>query len=485
MPNKSSLKSLASKGIFWSAVEKFSVQGSQFIIAIILARLLVPADFGLIGMLAIFIAIAQTFVDGGMGLGLVQRKKRTRHDFSTVFVFNFVVSCFFYVLLFITAPYIADFYETPALINVTRVIGLNIIIGSLAIVQRTKLTIDLDFKTLAKVNIIAVILSGICSIYLAYTGSGVWSLVYRQLISSTVTVLLLWYFSRWKASLFFSLKSFKDLFGYGSKILAAGVYAKVFQNIYNIAIGKAYSAGILGFFTQAKLLADLTSGTVTSILQQVTFPILATLQEDQDRMISVYKRLIRMTAFLIFPTMTILAVLAEPLVILVIGEKWLPTVPLLQWFCFSRVWSPIGGLNLNVLNANGRSDLFLKVDLSKAPIVIVVLIITIPMGIEAMVIGQVISSFISFFINAYMPGKLYGYGAFSQIKDIWPMIVASAITAFFTYLSITITDILFLKLILGGITAIISYFGICYVFKIQELYEIKILLLKLRKKQLK
>jgi teichuronic acid exporter len=464
VPNKSSLKSLASKGIFWSAVEKFSVQGSQFIIAIILARLLVPADFGLIGMLAIFIAIAQTFVDGGMGLGLVQRKKRTRHDFSTVFVFNFVVSCFFYVLLFITAPYIADFYETPALINVTRVIGLNIIIGSLAIVQRTKLTIDLDFKTLAKVNIIAVILSGICSIYLAYTGSGVWSLVYRQLISSTVTVLLLWYFSRWKASLFFSLKSFKDLFGYGSKILAAGVYAKVFQNIYNIAIGKAYSAGIL---------------------QQVTFPILATLQEDQDRMISVYKRLIRMTAFLIFPTMTILAVLAEPLVILFIGEKWLPTVPLLQWFCFSRVWSPIGGLNLNVLNANGRSDLFLKVDLSKAPIVIVVLIITIPMGIEAMVIGQVISSFISFFINAYMPGKLYGYGAFSQIKDIWPMIVASAITAFFTYLSITITDILFLKLILGGITAIISYFGICYVFKIQELYEIKILLLKLRKKQLK
>ena len=185
-----------------------------------------------------------------------------------------------------------------------------------------------------------------------------------------------------------------------------------------------------------------------------------------------------MTAFLVFPTMTILA---EPFIALVLGVKWLPTVPLLQWFCFSRVWTPIGGLNLNVLNANGRSDLFLKVDLSKAPLVIVVLIITISIGIEAMVIGQVISSFISFFINAYMPGKLYGYGAFSQIKNMFPMIVASAITAFFTYLSITITDILILKLIFGGITAIINYLGIFYVFKIQELDEIKILLLNLGK----
>jgi O-antigen/teichoic acid export membrane protein len=281
--------------------------------------------------------------------------------------------------------------------------------------------------------------------------------------------------------LFFSKKSFKDLFGYGSKILAAGIYAQVFQNIYNIVIGKFYSASSLGYFTQAKLLVNITSGAVSSILQQVTFPVLAALQEDQERMISVYKRLIRMTAFLIFPSMTILAILAEPLITLFLGEKWMPTVPLLQWFCFSRILYPISDLNLNMLKANGRSDLFLKVDLSKAPLVIVALVITFPMGVKAMVIGQVIVSFISFFFNAYMSGKLYRYGAFSQIRDVWPMIVASAITAFFTYLSISITDFSILKLIFGGITFIISYLGICFLLKLQELDEIKNLLLKLKK----
>lgn len=474
-----SLKSQATRGMIWSAVEKFSVQGGQFVIGIVLARLLIPEDFGLIGMLAIFIAIAQTFVDSGMGSGLIQKQKRTSHDFSTVFVFNFGVSSFFYLLLFITAPYIADFYATPALINITRVIGINIIINSLSIVQRTRLTIALNFKTLAKVNIISVIFSGVIAIYLAYTGFGVWSLVYRQLINSIVSVILLWYFSKWKASFVFSKKSFKDLFGYGSKILAAGIYAKVFQNIYNIAIGKAYSAGNLGYFTQAKLLAEVTSGTVTSILQQVTFPILAALQEDKERMISVYRRLIKMTAFFIFPTMTILAVLAEPFVALFLGEKWLPTVPLLQWMCFARILYPISGLNLNILNANGRSDLFLKVDLSKAPLLIAALIITIPISVKAMVIGQVITGFISFFINAYMPGKLFGYGAFSQIKDIWPILIITMITALITHISIMFIDILILKLIIGGLIAIVSYIAICYLSKIQELEEIKLLFWKL------
>ena len=478
MNSNHSLKSTATKGMIWSTIEKFSVQGSQLLIGILLARLLIPADFGLIGMLAIFIAIAQTFVDSGMGSGLIQRQNRTKSDFSTVFVFNFIVSVFFYLLLFITAPYIANFYATPALINITRVIGLNIIINSLSIVQRSKLTIDLDFKTLAKVNIASVLLSGFCAIYLAYSGSGVWSLVYRQIINSILSVALLWYYSRWKPSLFFSKKSFKDLFGYGSKILVASIYARVFQNIYNIAIGKAYSATNLGYFTQAKQLAEVTAGTVTSILQQVTFPILAALQDDKERMISVYRKLIRMTAFFIFPVMTMLAILAEPFILLFLGEKWLPTVPLLQWMCFARILYPISGLNLNILNANGRSDLFLKVDLSKTPLIIVALIITIPISVKAMVIGQVITTFISFFVNAYMPGKLYGYGAFSQIKDIWRIILVTLIMACFVHLGTLISDILFLKLILGGISGLIVYLLFAHFFKMEELKEIVLLFKK-------
>jgi len=482
MENKTSLKEVATKGMLWNSIEKFSVQGSQFLIGILLARLLIPADFGLIGMIAIFIAIAQTFVDSGMGSGLIQRQNRSLEDYSTVFVFNFVVSLFFYILLFISAPYIADFYNTPALIPITRVIGINIIINSLSIVQRSMLTVELNFKTLAKINILSIMISGVCAIYFAYTGFGVWSLVYRQLIGSIVSVVLFWYFSKWKTSFVFSKKSFKDLFGYGSKILASGIYAQIFQNMYNIFIGKAYSASNLGFYTQAKQLAEVTAGTVTSILQQVTFPILAALQDDKERMILVYRRLIRMTAFFIFPTMTILAVLADPFVNFFLGTKWMPMVPLLQWMCFARILYPLSALNMNILNANGRSDLFLKVDLSKAPLTIIALIITIPISLKAMIVGQVITTFISFFINAYLPGKLYGYGPFSQIRDIWPIIVTTLITALVTYSSIQFIHFLILKLTIGSLIAIAVYFAFSYLFKIQEIEEINSILRSFKKR---
>jgi len=476
-----SLKNKATKSMFWNAFEKFSVQGSQFLFGVLLARLLVPADFGLVGMLAIFIALAQIFVDSGMGSGLIQLKQRTKHDFSTVFIFNFAVSTFVYLILFFSAPYIAKFYATPALLNITRVIGLNIIINSLSIVQRSRLKIRLDFKTLAKVNIASVLISGVCSVFLAYSGLGVWSLVYRQVIYSVISVVLLWYFNRWKPSFTFSKESFKNLFGYGSKILAAGIYAQVFQDIYNIVIGKVYSAGSLGYFTQAKQLTALTAGTVTNILQQVTFPILASLQEDKERMISVYRRLIRMTAFFIFPVMTILALMAEPFIELFLGEKWLPTVPLLQWMCFARILYPISTLNMNILKANGRSDVFLKVDLSKAPIMIIALIITIPISVKAMVIGQVVTTLISFFINAYMPGKLFGYGILSQLKDLLPMIYATIAAAFFSYLSTMVTDMLILKLTLGVLSGLGSYLFMSSILKIDELKEVKILLAKIHR----
>lgn len=478
---QTNLKSEATKGMFWNSLEKISVRGSQFIFGVVLARLLVPADFGLIGMLAIFIAISQTFIDGGMGSGLIQRQERSNKDFSTVFVFNLVVSVLLYLLLFFLAPLIANFYKTPELVNITRVIGLNLIINSLAIVQRTRLTIDLDFKTLAKINVVSVLLSGGVAIYLAYIGFGVWALVCRQVLGAILAVLLLWYYSRWKPSLAFSRQSFKQLFGYGSKILAAGIYAQTFQNIYNITIGKVYTAGELGFYTQAKQFADVSAGTVTSILQQVTFPILASLQDNREKMIVVYRQLIKMTAFFIFFAMSTLAILAEPFIELFLGEKWLPTIPLLQWMCFARMFYPISALNLNMLNANGRSDLFLKVDLSKAPLIIIALVITIPISVKAMVIGQVITSFISFFINAYMPGKLYGYGPISQLKDIGPMILVSGVAALCSYLSTTMVDLPILKLLIGSIIAIVVYFGISYLLKFKEMEEVKILFNKLSK----
>ena len=473
---KPSLKSKATKGMLWNAVEKLSIQTGQFIIGIVLARILMPEDFGLIGMLTIFIAISQTFIDSGMGSGLIQKKNRTEVDFSTVFVFNFAVSVFFYIILYFTAPLIATFYDIPQLTLLTRVLTINIVINSLAIVQRSRLTINIDFKTIAKVNVVAVITGGTFGIIFAYLGYGVWSLVIQNLIRSTITVIMLWFLSRWKPSLLFSKQSFRALFGFGSKLLLAGIIAQLFRNIYNIIIGKVYSAAELGFYAKALGFADLTAGTVTDVLNQVTYPLLASLQDERERMIFVFSRMIRMSAFFIFPIMTTLALLADPFIRLLLTEKWLPAVPLLQWMCFARIFYPVSVINMNILNAIGRSDLFLKVDLSKLPITVMALIITIPLGVKAMVIGHVVTSFIAYIINAYMPGRLFGYGPISQMREMIPVFLVTGITAIAIYVVNSYIDILILKLIIGVLTGVVVYFGFSFMFRIQEIKEVQILI---------
>jgi O-antigen/teichoic acid export membrane protein len=470
--NTRSLKSKAINGVVWSAVEILSSRAGQLVIGIVLARILMPEDFGLIGMLSIFIGISQSLIDSGMGSGLVQKKTRTDIDFSTVFVFNFFVSIFVYGVLFFTAPFIADFYEMPQLVLLTRVLTLNIIINSLAIVQRTRLTINIDFKTIAKVNVVSVLLGGGIGIAFAYTGFGVWSLVILNISRTIISVTMIWFLSRWSPSFLFSKQSFKELFGFGSKLLLAGLYAQTLNNIYNIVIGKAYSASDLGYYTKTKQFADVTAGTVASIMQQVTFPILASLQDDRSRMTSVFSRLIRMSAFLIFPAMTLLALVSEPFVRMILTEKWLPMVPLLQWMCFARIFYPMSAINMNILNAVGRSDLFLKVDLSKLPLIVAALLITIPLGVKAMVIGHVFTSGISFFINAYMPGRLFGYGPLKQLRDMFPVFISTVIMAIVVFFVSSIFESNMFKLLFGIITGGIVYFVSSYLLKIEELKEI-------------
>lgn len=481
MTNNSSLKATASKGMLWSAIDKFAVQIAQFIIGIVLARVLLPEDFGLIGMLSIFLTLSNVFITSGMGSGLVQKQDRSDVDFSTVFVFNFVTSLFIYLGLFFLAPFIADFYNQPILTSLTRILGLTLIINSLAIVQSSKLTIAMDFKSLAKVNVIAIIFGSSAGLIAAFMGLGVWSLVIQSLLTAITTVTLLWFFSNWKPSLTFSKNSFKTLYGYGSKLLLSGIYAQSLNNVYNITIGKFYPAASLGHYTRAKGFADLSAGTISSILQQVAFPILSSVQDDTTRMVSIYSRLIKMAAFLIFPVITLLSLLSEPLVLVLLTDKWAPVIPLMQWMVFARIFYPISVINMSILNAVGRSDLFLKVDLSKFPLTVIVLLVTIPLGVKAMVIGHVISSGISFFINAYLPGKLYGYGGLKQLKDMVPVIIATCIMALFVFVTVSLLENLYLKLFIGGLVGGVIYLFICYLFKIKELQEIKSLLLSNKK----
>ena len=467
-----SLKSTATKGIFWSAVDKFAVQFGQFVVSILLARVLMPEDFGLIGMLAIFIALSQTFIESGLGVGLIQRQDSTDIDFSTVFVFNLGISSFFYLLLFLSAPFITSFFNQPQLTDLVRVLGLNLLIIALAIVQRTKLTIAIDFKSIAKSNVIGMVVGGVFGVIAARNGYGVWALVIQTLLGSLATSVSLWVFSNWSPSIAFSKKSFKLLFGYGSKLLIAGLYAQILNNVYNICLGKFYPTASLGYYTRAKSFADLSAGTVVSIIQQATFPILTAVQDDKEKLVSIYSRLIRMSAFIIIPLMTLIALLAKPIVILLLTEKWVSLIPLLQWMVFARIFFPMSALNMNLLNAVGRSDLFLKVDLSKLPLTILAMVITIPLGVKAMIIGHVVTSALAFLINAYLPGKFYGYGPIQQLKDMFPFFIATIVMAIAVFILSSFIENLVLQLFLGTLLGFVTYLFICWLLKLEELKEV-------------
>ncbi|MDW8851801.1 lipopolysaccharide biosynthesis protein [Flavobacterium sp. MMLR14_040] len=476
-----SLKSTATKGIIWSAVDKFAVQLGQFVVGIVLARILLPEDFGLIGILAIFIAISQTFIESGLGTGLIQRQSRSDVDFSTLFVFNLLVSGFFYLVLFFSAPFISAFFEQPRLTDLTRILSSSLFLNAFAIVQRTKLTILIDFKSIAKSNVIGMVAGGLCGIIAAVNGLGVWSLVIQMIMSSLASSMCLWFLSNWRPSIAFSQESFKSLFGYGSRLLMAGLYAQLLNNVYNICLGKFYSTASLGYYTRAKSMADVSAGTIGSILQQATFPILTSVQHDKEKLASICSRMIRMSAFFIIPLMTLIALLAKPIVTLLLTDKWISLIPLLQWLVFSRVFLPISVMNLNLLNAAGRPDLYLKVDLSKLPITVIAMIITIPLGIKAIVIGHVITSALFFVMNTYFPGKLYGYGLIRQLKDMLPFLIATIGMAISVFVMSCFVDNLVLQLFFGSILGLITYLFLCWLLKLEELKEVCQLFLKLKK----
>jgi O-antigen/teichoic acid export membrane protein len=304
-------------------------------------------------------------------------------------------------------------------------------------------------------------------------GFGVWALVGQSIIRTILYNIVLWYGSKWKPTIVFSMTSFRELFGFGSKLLLAGSVAIVVNNMYSILIGKFFSSKEVGYYTRGIQYTDLVSSTVTSILQSVTFPILSSVQADRERMIRIYKRIFRSTAFFIFPTMTLFALLSEPFVRFLLTEKWIPIVPLLQWLCFAKLVTPISSLNLNILNAMGRSDLFLKIDLSKVPMVLIALVVTVPYGINVVVIGNFITTFIAFFFNAYYPGKLLNFGATKQIKEMKSIFFATIGMGILVYLTIQFFETDLLKLIIGGIVGIISYFSIALLMKIPETKELK------------
>lgn len=475
-----SLKQATTKGLFWSSVERFSNQGVQFVFSIILARLLSPSDFGIIAMITIFFAVAQSFVDSGFSNALVRKTDRREEDLSTCFYFNIAVGLAAYIVLFLIAPFVATFYNQPILSPIIRITGLGVVLNSLCVVQQALFTIKIDFKSQAKVTLSATLISGIVGVIFAYRGYGVWALVWQGVASSIVRMGLLWLMSKWYPKTGFSKSSFDYLFGYGSKLLASGLLDTIYNNIYPIVIGKFYTPAQLGNYSRALSFAQLPSSNITSILQRVTFPVLSTIQDDMPRLQTNYRRLLKLSAFIVFPLMMGLAAVTFPLIRIVLTPKWEGCSFYLQIICFALMWYPIHAINLNLLQVKGRSDLFLRLEVIKKIVGVCIMCITIPLGITALCVGMVVSSFIALFINTFYTGKLMDIGYLKQMRDLLPVLINSLLMGGVVFISIQFITNDVLKLIVGGIIGVLFYILSSYIFTRAELAELKILLSGLR-----
>lgn len=421
------LKEKTLSGVKWSAIGRFSTQGISFLIGLILARILSPSDYGVTGMVAIFFAIAQTFIDSGFGSALIRKQDCTDVDYSTAFYFNAVVGLVFCLLLSLAAPFIAEFFNTPILEDIVVVMSINMFISSLSIVQTARLTAAVDFKSQAKINLVTTIFSGVVGIAMAYNGFGVWSLVWQGVFANLLRTILLLFATKWYPKWQFSKESFKYLFNFGSKILTASLLHTVYSNLTTLIIGKYYTAKDLGYYSRGESMANLPSTNITAILQSVTYPILSKIQDDDKRLIQVYRKYIAVTSLVIFFGMFLLAALAKPLILTLLTEKWLQSVIFLQVFCFALMFDHLCQLNLNILYVKGRSDLVLRLEVIKKTISISMLVAAIPFGVLAICLSRAIYTQIAVIINTYYTGKLFGLGYFAQVRDFIKYFIFSAI----------------------------------------------------------
>ncbi|KFN38398.1 lipopolysaccharide biosynthesis protein [Smithella sp. F21] len=420
------LKQKTISGFTWSFIESIIGQGITFFVGIILARLLSPQEFGLIGMLTIFIALSQLLTDSGFSHALIRKQNCTQQDYSTVFYFNIVLGISLYILLFIAANTISIFFREPILKPLIRVIGLAIIINSFTIIQNTLLTKQINFKLQAKISVVSFFISGIISIYMAYTGWGVWSLVALTLFKYSINSVLLWFWNKWKPLWCFSKKSFVELFSFSGKLFVTQLIDALYRNLYYVIIGKYFSAAELGYYTRAEQFQSLPSVNLQGIIGRVSYPVLATMQNDTPRLRDTYKKLIRSTMLITFVLMLGMAASAKPMILSLVGEKWEPCIIYLQLLCFVGIFYPLSALNLNILYVKGRSDLALQIEIIKKMLFVPVFVLAVMWGIKIMILSMIILSLIGSFINSYWSGRLIGYSFFEQIKDITPSFLIAA-----------------------------------------------------------
>ncbi len=465
-----SLKQKTLSGLLWTFFETFAIQGFGFIQGIVLARLLMPSDYGLIAMTGVFFAVSYALVDTGFTSALIRKKERTDIDYSTVYVTNVVLSFVLCLVLCLCAPFIAEFYNEPLLFPIVCANAALLFVGSFIAVQGARLSIQLDFKTKSKISVISTVSTGIISIIFALLGFGVWSLILPNFFAVLIKGILYYFYQHWFPGFRFSWQSYKEFFSYGSKLMASSLLNAVYGNVYSLVIGKFYSASSLGYYTKGHGYATLPSATLSGVLNKVTFPVLSKVQDDDARLENAYRKMIRVSAYVVFPIMILLVVLARPLVLILLTDKWENCVIYLQVLCFAMMWNPIHSLNLNLLFVKGRSELFLRLEIVKKIIGATILCVTIPFGLVAMCCGQVVSSLIFLFVNTYYTGKLIHVGFVQQIKDLLPTMMYTAIMGLFVWFLSSAMEILLVQLLVGFLMGIPLYILTSKMLKSQEYF---------------
>lgn len=466
------LKDKTVKGVAWSGIDNVAQFGVSFVVSIILARLLTPDDYGLLGIIGIFTVICTSIANGGFSIALIRKKDATEDDYNTAFIVNLVVSIFLYIIIFAFAKYIAAFFHRNELTNLIRVSSLGIVIGALSLVQQTRLTKAIDFKAQTGITIISSVISGIIGIIMALLGFGVWALVAQMLSSTSLRTLLLWIHNRWRPNFSFSVHSFNELFGFGWKMMAGSLLDNIWKQLYSVVVGRFYSPATLGQYTRANGFSELFSSNLTNVIQRVTFPVLSTIQDDQKRMVEAYRKLIKVSMFVSSNAMFFLGAISAPLLYCLIGPQWTEAASYLPLICISGSVYPLQALNLNILEVQGRSDLFLGLEIVKKFFLLVPLLVGVYAGIMPMLYVNILITIICFFLNSHYSGRYLNYSSWMQIKDIAPSygvaIVLAASVYFFKYFPLNCWIVLPLQLLVG----VTVFFLICRVFNIEEYNEL-------------
>lgn len=478
------LKQKTVAGMMWSAMQKFGVMGISFVSNVVLARLLTPDEFGCIGMLAIFILLCNTFVDGGFGSALIQKKEPTQRDYSTIFWWNMGLSAVLYGLLFACAPVVARFYNMPLLCDVLRVQGLVLIFNALRLIQFNQLRKRLQFRLLAITNIVAAVVSVTVAIVLALMGWGVWALVAQQLVLSIMTALLVWIVGKWTPSLEFSLASFKELFNFGFFILLGNLVNTFCNNVQGLLIGRLYNPATMGFYSQAHKLEEVVSNSLSQIVDQVAYPVLAEAQSDKAYMQLILKKLITTLAFVVFPLMLVMALAARPLIVLVYSAKWLPAVPYFQILCLAGMASCLQGINYYAVAAVGKSGALFRWTLVKRGVGLLFLVGGLYLwGVKGLLCGMVMCSTFIYLVNAWLVQKHVGYKVLTQLRDLVPVTLLSVLAFGLGYLvRMPLADNMWLGECVAAGAYGVMYLGIAWLLRMDAMQEARNLLFKKRKK---